>query len=131
MESYGAPVRIQLDHPAPRCHRRGCGFEDAHHSQSGVAIGERRLMTIDAFNEMLQLTSQRLGQIQLRRPHIAGPVPNEHLIGLVTIAIAIAVAMSIPVAVAVAVPIPVAVAVPVPMAAAIAVRRDAFVVNSY
>ena len=61
-------------------HGSGCGFQDADHPQPGVAVGQRCPALLDARDELLQLDAERLGDLQLGRPHVPGTVADEHLI---------------------------------------------------
>ena len=69
----------------PSAHRAGRGLDQLHDAQAEPAVGLRHLAVLDAIDEMLALDAQRLGARELRRPHVAGPVADAHLVDLLRV----------------------------------------------
>ena len=71
---------LELDDAPALGQRLGRGFEDADHPQAGLAVGRAASVLLDAVDELPQLEAERLGHVELRRPHVAGAVADQHLI---------------------------------------------------
>ena len=84
--------RLELDHAAVVAQRLGRRLEDAHDAQAGLAVGNRRLLLLDAGRRTpCSSTAERLAHVQLRRPHVAGAVADAHLVDLLAVLLRIAV----------------------------------------
>ena len=76
------PWRLDVDGLAPSAHRAGGGLDQLDDAQAEMAVGLGWLAVLDAVDEVLAGDAERLGRVQLRRPHVARPVADAHLVDL-------------------------------------------------
>src|SRR5215475_14369632 len=73
---------LQIDGFALAAHRARGGLDELDDTQSELAVRFGDLTVFEAVDEVLRLDAQRLGQVELRRPHVARPVADTHLLDL-------------------------------------------------
>src|SRR5579859_5534882 len=79
----------ELNRPAALLERHRRGFENAQDAQTGDAIRQRALTSANAIQEMRGLDAQAFGHWQLGRPHIAGAIADQQLMGFIGIGAAV------------------------------------------
>ena len=75
-------IALHVDDFAPAPHRVRGRLDYLDDAQSEIAVGLRGFRMVDAVDEMLAFDVQRLGTVQLGRPHVARAVADPHLLDL-------------------------------------------------
>src|SRR6267154_2949100 len=73
------PRNVEFNYAATARHGLGGGFQHADDAETGFAVGLRPSRVVNAINEMRRFGLERFGNLNLRRPHVAGAIAREHL----------------------------------------------------
>src|SRR4026208_1746244 len=85
MESRCTPLLRHVNRLTLATHRARRSLDQLHDTQTEPAVGNWQLRILNAVHEMFSFDAQRLRTIELRRPHVAGPVADSHLVDLLRV----------------------------------------------